>query len=54
VSVRGRGKVEGESRDERRREGEGYTKEVVIEHRHIRGTGTERTGRVTSRVGYID
>jgi hypothetical protein len=54
VLVRGRGKVERESRDERRREGEGYTKEVVIEYRHIREIGTERTGRVASRVGHID
>jgi hypothetical protein len=54
VLVRGREKVERESRDKRRREGEGYTKEVVIEYKYIRGIGTERTRYVTSRVGYID
>jgi len=54
VSAGGRGKLEGESRDERRGEDEGYTREVAIEHRHTRGAGTERTGRVAGQVGHID
>ena len=54
MSVGGRGKLKGEGRDRRRGEGEGYAGEIAIEHRHIRETGTDRTGRAASRVGRVD
>lgn len=54
MSVGGRGKLKGEGRDRRRGEGEGYAGEIAIEHRHIRGTGTDRTGRAACRVGRVD